>query len=98
LSDNIIYERDLENGTTLYLTEMLFNVRLVQGPTGWLTFDRGWCYDRRLLAPAMHDAMNWDGEGDPPGPWMKAVHSGVWRGQFQCEPEQALVLIEARDA
>lgn len=62
--------RDLTDGRWLGVYQMLFTVALCVGDAT----DRDWhkrryCYE--TLQHALKAFFEWDGEGDPPGPWIK---------------------------
>lgn len=69
------------DGLEMVLYPMTFGkVRLNLGLEGALCFDKGWCYEDPEAGIAA--AVAWDGEGDPLGPWHRAVHDGrrrEWR-------------------
>lgn len=66
--------RDLPDGRTITVYQMIFTWRLCIGQTDDdVGYDRAWCYEPRFKAD-MEDALHtWDGEGDPPGRWLKEV-------------------------
>jgi hypothetical protein len=73
ISGAIAY-RALDDGRELVLYPMLFgNVRLCLGPQGWPAYDAGWCYQAAHRRDAAVDLATWDGNGDPPGQWIKRV-------------------------
>jgi hypothetical protein len=65
--------KPLPGGLWLGLQQMIFTTGLfvIEGELSWrLRF----CYERRADAEAALEA--WDGQGDPPGPWIKEKGSG----------------------
>jgi hypothetical protein len=36
-----------------------------------------WDYDKRFTVEAMIAFLTWDGVGDPPGPWIRNVNTGL---------------------
>ena len=66
-----LYERELDDQRSVYVYSMLFNDRIVVGITGADYYERGFCFPKG--GSALVSATVWDGEGDPPGPWIKEV-------------------------
>lgn len=64
-----VYERELGDGRILVVYSMIYNDRICLGPAGWPTYDRAFCYPKG--GAAVEAAERWDGEGDPPGEWIK---------------------------
>jgi hypothetical protein len=61
--------RKLPSGEWIGIKPFMFTWGLCRGLAAW-GIGRRWCYkDGRFATIAMHI---WDGEGDPPGPWIKA--------------------------
>lgn len=56
----------------IYTFGLLTNVRF-NSATAY-AFDRRYCYDRR--ADVVEALTTWDGQGDPPGEWIKEKMSG----------------------
>jgi len=88
------YRVRVVGGVYLEIHEMLFTVRLVvtdaMSPALGDWYDMlgyGWCYPKELGYVAVFSyAWTWDdfdpanpGNSNPPGPWIKAVHTGVYR-------------------
>lgn len=71
-----LYERDLGNGETLRLCQMMLgNVRLTVSVTGDTTgYHDGYCYHD--ADAAWRAVLGWDGEGDPEG-WVRHIESGA---------------------
>ena len=70
--------RLLPSGLRLHLLPMGYNVRLIiatplDNRTGYTD---GWCYAKLSTPEAMIAFLTWNGEGDPPGPWIKQVTTG----------------------
>lgn len=65
--------RDLDDGRRLWLIPMIFTYRLVIGDPEADGYDDAWCYG--LLPEAAVGMATWDGEGDPPGRWIRHVGS-----------------------
>lgn len=60
--------RELPDGTIIGVQRMLFTHGLFVGLTT-SGYERRFCYpDRKSAELAL---MEWNGEGDPPGPWVK---------------------------
>jgi hypothetical protein len=67
-------QRDLPNGKVLVIYQMLFTYRLCVGWQGDMTgYSRAWCYEPRFMIEAFDALATWDGDGDPPGRWLKEV-------------------------
>lgn len=67
-----LYVRLLDGGRYVAVYRFMLNDRLVWGPDdGTGNYDRGFCYQQD--GSAIEAAQAWDGEGDPPGPWIKEV-------------------------
>lgn len=80
-------------GLFIEVHTMAFNLRVVVTdaltPAGgdWYAFcGYAWCYPKELGYPmVMHHGWEWEFDPtdpaavNPPGPWIKAVHSGVYR-------------------
>ena len=66
--DGYLHVRKLRTGEMIGLQRLIFTVGLCVG------LDRHG-YRTRFCYPTMRDALfaslTWDGEGDPPGPWIK---------------------------
>lgn len=60
--------RQLPDGTWLAVKPMLFTTGLFVGLTGD-TYERLYCYESYY--DALGAVMVWDGNGDPPGKWIK---------------------------
>lgn len=71
MMEDALYFRDLGDGNAIWVYSMVFNDRVVFGPTHSNWYDRGFCFpkDGSVIAAA----AAWDGVGDPPGPWIKEV-------------------------
>jgi len=69
-----MHERDLGDGRTLYLSQMLLgNVRLNIGETGdKLGYLDGYCFHD--ADAAWRAVLGWDGQGDPEG-WVRHINS-----------------------
>lgn len=67
-------ERTLPTGVRIGIQNMIYTVALVVG------IDAQGHYERRFCFPDWTSALEarntWDGEGDPPGPWIKEKPSG----------------------
>ena len=66
-------QRILPDGREAVLYPMIYNVRLCVGEPGAMTYDNAWCYPHAHVRAALDALDQWDGEGDPPGPWIKRV-------------------------
>lgn len=82
MREGTIYERELEDGRSVFVYQMVYTARLCIGPTDWDVYDRGWCYQNSALAIAA--ATIWEGDGDPPPPWIKEV--GTERRRVNGDP------------
>lgn len=60
--------RQLPDGRWIGVTAFIYTAGLVVGLTA-SSYDYRYCY--ATLAAALRDAEQWDGTGDPPGPWIK---------------------------
>jgi hypothetical protein len=60
--------RQLANGEVAALYPMIYTTGLLVGldDSG---YNRRYCYERQ--SDAFAALMKWDGQGDPPGPWLK---------------------------
>ena len=61
--------RALPDGRELVVYRMLFTWRLCLGDQEAQTYDRHWCFHTSEEAVR---ALEWDGNGDPPGAWIKS--------------------------
>jgi len=52
------------------LMRFIFTIGLVEGLTEH-SYEGRWCYPYDLAAEAILAFSTWDGEGDPPGDWIK---------------------------
>lgn len=62
--------KHLDNGSVICVYRYIFNDRITWG-YGSESYERGFCYQRDGSAAVA--AQEWDGSGDPPGPWIKEV-------------------------
>ncbi len=60
--------RKLSNGTIIAVGKMAFTVALYVGLEDNF-YERRYCYES--LTDALTALVQWDGVGDPPGPWIK---------------------------
>lgn len=67
-----VVKRQLDDGRALFIYRMMFGYRLCIGPDDSPVYDDFYCYPREPF-----EALGWDGQGDPPGPWIK--HGGTGR-------------------
>jgi len=58
----------LPDGRVIAVRELIYTHALCVGLDSF-GFERRYCYERR--ADALHALQEWDGSGDPPGPWIK---------------------------
>ena len=58
----------MEDGTVCALQKQLFTVAIVVG-IDRVGYERRYCYEREAVA--REALVQWDGAGDPPGPWIK---------------------------
>jgi hypothetical protein len=65
--------RLLPNGRIAGLLPMIFTVGVAVDVEADGTYSSRWCYPD--LASAAQGLLDWDGTGDPPGPWLK--HKGA---------------------
>jgi hypothetical protein len=75
------------------LHRMMVNWRLVADDRmNW----RAWCFlGPQALFAALDAVQCWDGQGDPPGPWYKAVHTGELRREHMYLPDGAVAPLSA---
>ena len=71
-----------EDRREIHLLKMILNYRIAitDGPRG-LCYQNAYCFDsiEPLNAEAAWHAFHtWDGEGHPPGPWIKNPFTGVY--------------------
>lgn len=59
------------SGVWVGVRQLMFHWTLMADLTE-MGYERRYCYANE--ADAVHDALVWDGIGDPPGPWHKAHH------------------------
>jgi hypothetical protein len=52
-----IYERDLDDGRTVYVFQMIYTWRLAVGPTGEQFLDDGYCYPMKDLGLVIEAAV-----------------------------------------
>lgn len=74
-----LFCRVLDDGRIMHLIPLMFTFRVCvasasENRSG--CFADGWCYAKQRLAAAVHVALFWDGQGDPPGPWIRNVLTG----------------------
>lgn len=74
------YGRELPNGERIGLMRFVFTVGLVVGIDERGDYRTRFCYPNP--ADALAAVLTWDGEGDPPGPWVKEKGRGCER----CNP------------
>ena len=65
------FRRALPEGLEVVVVSMIYNDRLCFGESGSEGYTRGFCFPKD--GSAIEAAKTWDGEGDPPGPWIKEV-------------------------
>lgn len=70
-NDEYLYERELGDGYSVYVSHMIFNDRLIYGRTGAPTYERAFCFHQD--GSAVVAALSWRGVGDPEGNWIKEV-------------------------
>lgn len=61
--------RQLPDGKWIALHEFIFTYGLLYDITEFSYVCR-WCYDKKDLGAAIVAYSEWDGEGDPAGPWV----------------------------
>lgn len=67
--------RALDDGQCLALYPLVTGtVRICLGPTGEQVYDDAWCYQRPI--DGILATVDWDGKGDPPGPWFRHIGTG----------------------
>lgn len=73
--DGRLFERVLEAGPyagmRVWVYRQIYNDRLVLGWPEAVSYERGFCFPQD--GSALAAGLEWDGEGDPPGPWIKEV-------------------------
>lgn len=72
MADDLLAQRQVSDTHSIYIYRMMYNDRIVYGPTNSPVWDRGFCYPQGH--PDIQQAFQqWDGTGDPPGAWIKEV-------------------------
>ena len=72
--DGSLVSRLLDDGRELTVYPQIFTTRLCIGDPELNVYDDAWCYHHPF--DALVAAAEWDGEGDPPGPWHRHIGSG----------------------
>jgi hypothetical protein len=76
---SVLFHRKLEDGPWagkyILVLDMIYNHRIVIAEWGSVWYERPFCF-RKEGKPAIEAAQVWNGEGDPPGPWIKDVEEG----------------------
>jgi len=63
----------LPDGRELTVYRYIYNDRVVIGPPQPCDFwAEGWCF---IQGAAVEAVTDWDGTGDPPGPWIKNLRT-----------------------
>lgn len=73
----ILFQRQLPGDNMIVVYRMMFNDRVCFGPNDWSWIDSAFCFPQD--GSALVAAETWDGEGDPPGPWIKDATNGRYR-------------------
>lgn len=73
----ILHQRITDDGLELTVYRMIFNDRICVGEPGAPTYERAFCFPQD--GSAIVAAERWDGEGDPPGPWIKESGTDRYR-------------------
>lgn len=81
--------RNLEDGRVIVLYPMIYTWRLCVGQQMDGGYDRGWCYPKGSLAPALIALAHWDGNDDPVDGWIKEV--GVGRRRPDGDPAREYI-------
>lgn len=77
--------RALDDGRELAVYRMLpGQFRLTIGDQGDGGYDNGWCFHAANLPDLIVLVAEWDGAGDPPGPWYRDLETGR-RREFDAE-------------
>ena len=85
MEDNLLVNRELDNGNTVELYEYIFNYRLMLvSPQKWV-LKQYWYHD---LSIAVAIANNWDGKEEPTG-WYKNFQTN------ETNPENAITMSSA---
>lgn len=67
-----LFYKALEDGMEVVVYPMAYGKgRLCYGPQGWPEYDRAYCYPH--ASTAIKAAQVWDGQGDPPVGWVRAL-------------------------
>ena len=74
--DYFLLRRETPNGRKIALQRFIFTIGLLVDVTADSYGDR-YCYDNFFDAAIA--ALEWNGEGDPPGPWLKHKGRGIDR-------------------
>lgn len=83
--DGYLLNRELPDGRILSLYRMMFTIALCVMRPGYAHAfpDNGritrYCYAHEHIAEAIDAVADWDGSGDPPGPWIKQKEGGIDR-------------------
>ena len=67
--EHALYWREVDDDFMVCVYSMLFNDRVCFGLKGVGYYERAFCFPKG--GSAIEAAKEWDGEGDPPGPWIK---------------------------
>ena len=76
--NTLAHLRQLPSGKWIALHPFLFTVGLLVGVER-VTYERRFCYPYERVAEAVYAVKNWDGNGDPPGRWIKEKGLGIDR-------------------
>lgn len=69
-----LFCRVLGDGRVIHLVPLIYTVRVcIETPADNQggSFTNGWCYAKERVIEAIVIAGTWDGQGDPPGPWIR---------------------------
>lgn len=69
--DISLFHRKLDDGNVILVYRMFFNDRMTWGHQDDEGYERAFCFQQD--GSAIIAALEWDGTGDPPGPWIKEV-------------------------
>lgn len=66
-------QRILDDGRELVAYRTIFTTRLCLGAAGDPGYDDAWCYESAI--DCLYACAVWNGEGDPPGRWIRHIGS-----------------------
>ena len=67
--DGFLAMRQLDDGRVIGVRPMIYTTGLAVGVTPFDACEYQYCYE--TVRDAVKAYLAWDGQGDPPGPWLK---------------------------